>query len=102
MRNIAITYTPREETSYDPLIFGARLRQARLATGLTQVAVSRLAGVTTSHYNKLERGQYGGIRVHTLVRLCSALQMSADVLLGIEEYAQAPAMPWGIPTEEEL
>ncbi len=60
---------------------GGNARRARLALQLTQEDVAERIGVSLEFYSRLERG--GTLpSVPTLHRLVSALNVSADVLLG--------------------
>lgn len=51
------------------LRLGGELREARLAAGLTQRAVGRLAGVSHSEVSRIERGRAPHVACETLVRL---------------------------------
>lgn len=67
---------------------GARLREARLRAGLTQVELSKKVGLpshsTICDYEIGKRGKRPDIRL--LVRICSALDISIDYLfLGIKQ-----------------
>lgn len=54
------------------------LLRARLALGLTQVEVARRADIGHSYLSLLERGERKSMSAETLVRLCRALQLSAE------------------------
>jgi len=51
---------------------GERLRQARLAAGLTQERVAKLAGITRPRYRDIETG-VAAARVTTLINVSRAL-----------------------------
>lgn len=75
---------------------GAASRAARRRLGLTQAEVAERIGIVPEVYGRLERGRMLP-SVVTLVRLCRALSISADEVLGLSgEPAPAPvATPSG-------
>lgn len=60
---------------------GATARAAREAMGLTQAQVAELVGLVPLVYSRLERGKMLP-SVPTLLRICEALDISADEALG--------------------
>lgn len=62
-----------------------RLKETRVAKGLTQLDVAEMLGVTQQAYQKLETGKTTDMRISTVKRICNCLQISADWLLGLEE-----------------
>jgi transcriptional regulator with XRE-family HTH domain len=54
---------------------GERLKQIRTERALSQEQVANLAGVTPAYFGQVERGQKR-ITVHTLGKICFALNMS--------------------------
>jgi transcriptional regulator with XRE-family HTH domain len=70
-------------------VLGDAAREARHRQALTQADVAERIGVATEVYGRLERGLLMP-SVPTLRRLCMALRLSADVLLGLGS-AQSPA-----------
>jgi len=61
---------------------GEAARQARLRAQLTQADVAELVDLVTEVYGRIERG--GMVpSVPTLVRICQALKISSDELLGL-------------------
>jgi transcriptional regulator with XRE-family HTH domain len=70
-------------TDVDMQAVAEGLFQARHRAHLSQNSVAVLAGLTTTHYNELERGKAPGMRVATLYKLCQVLRVSADALLGL-------------------
>jgi transcriptional regulator with XRE-family HTH domain len=60
--------------------FGRRLREARLAAGLTQAQLAELAGVNAPHLSEIERGLQN-IRMKTMVALARVVGMDIDVVL---------------------
>jgi transcriptional regulator with XRE-family HTH domain len=72
---------------------GAAARAARLRAGLTQTDVAERVGIASEVYGRMERGKMLP-SVPTLFRLCLALQISADVALGLLTAAAAEAAVW--------
>ncbi len=69
-------------------IFARELRAARSARGLTQAEAAERVGVAVEVFGRLERGRTLP-RADTLVRVASALGVSADALLGLDSGAPA-------------
>ena len=63
-------------------IVGANIRTARKARHLTQMELGRMVDLVYSGISKVETGKTG-VSLETLVKMVSALDTSADVLLGI-------------------
>ncbi|MGW0821855.1 helix-turn-helix domain-containing protein [Streptomyces sp. NPDC002845] len=61
------------------IAFGARLRAARRAAGLTQEQLVERAGIDRAAYSEIERGQRDA-RLSTLLRLESVLGARLDLL----------------------
>ena len=59
---------------------GARVRQQRELSNLTQNQLARKVGVTSSFIGHIERGEKKA-SVETVVALCNALEISPSVLL---------------------
>jgi DNA-binding XRE family transcriptional regulator len=59
---------------------GRRVRQLRIAAGLTQTALAKRAGMDRTHLNRLERG-YAVPTIPTLQRLAQTLQVTPRSLL---------------------
>ena len=70
---------------------GKRMAERRKALGLTQENVAELAGIAHQQYNKAENGRVC-LGSDSLLRVSSALQISADYLLtgasGPDRYRQ--------------
>ena len=65
--------------------FCERLKETRKDSGMSQKEVAELVGVGASCYANYEQG----IRepsLEILVKICEALDVSADFLLGIEDW----------------
>lgn len=59
-----------------------RLQWARDAAGLSQRALSGLAGLASSHVQLIESGRAEGINISTAQRLTGVLGVSLDWLMG--------------------
>ena len=70
---------------FDLQTFGKRLRQVRDAHGWTQTMLADTMGVGQGWISKLERGSQSHMQADTVVRLCVALDVSADYLLGLSD-----------------
>ena len=70
------------------MIRGDRLRNARQRVEMSQQRLGELVGQDQQYISKLEREVLPGMTVETLERLCDALEVSTDYLLGREH---APA-----------
>lgn len=73
---------------------GRMARQVRAKTDLTQREVAERMGLATEVYGRMERGQMLP-SLPTLLRLCGALGVDANTLLGFDS-GEAPA--WLVPT----
>jgi transcriptional regulator with XRE-family HTH domain len=71
---------------------GAAAREARHRAQLTQAEVASLIGISPVVYSRLERGMVLP-SVPTLCRLCDALHVSSDTLLGRSGNALEAAAP---------
>lgn len=65
-----------------PTTLGQRLRAARLAADLTQVELAAAAGLAQATVCDFEAGR-SQPSAYSLCRLCRALGVSADTLLGL-------------------
>lgn len=81
---------------------GAVARQARLALKLTQEDAAERIGVSAEFYARIERG-HALPSIPTLYRICVALGVSADLLLGSEDALRgrdlSPKWPTPAPSE---
>jgi transcriptional regulator with XRE-family HTH domain len=73
----------------EPMAIKERLRELRIAAGLTQQELAVRAGLSVSAVAHLEVGRIPDPRVSTLQALARALGVSLDSLAG-EEPPQAP------------
>jgi transcriptional regulator with XRE-family HTH domain len=79
--------------------FGHRLRKWRTDRSLTLRDVSEASGISIAYLSDLERGKLANPTLDTLTGLASALGVSLNLLLGIEdEQSPAPRLP--SPLEE--
>jgi transcriptional regulator with XRE-family HTH domain len=68
---------------------GRRIRDARLAAGLTQEEAAAAAGIDTKRWQRLEQGSVNAT-VRTLARVSAALGMTFWALVGAAPPAGAP------------
>lgn len=64
----------------DSAATGSRVREARKRAGLTQEELAARSGVSLSLIAKLERGEYGGMRLETVHKLARALRVTTSAL----------------------
>jgi transcriptional regulator with XRE-family HTH domain len=72
---------------------GERLSAVRGHRGLTQGEVARRIGLPQQAISRLERGEWHHVRSDVLARLAIALDVSADVLLGLRNIPTSEAAP---------
>lgn len=60
-----------------------RIQQARQQRGLSQARLAAIVQTSTSRVEFWERGH--GMHIHSLVRLCRALEVTPNELLGWEQ-----------------
>jgi transcriptional regulator with XRE-family HTH domain len=70
--------TPRSRAAQ---LFGQRVRQARIARGVSQEEIANLADMHVTNYGRIERGEANS-ELHTIVRLATALDTDPAELLG--------------------
>lgn len=68
-----------------------RLRVARAYTGLSQRDLAKASGLNNVQLSKLERGITKGVQGATLRRLCEALGVSPQYLLGMTDDIESEA-----------
>lgn len=64
--------------------FGTRLYHARVAKGMSQKDLGKLIGLHKNTISTYEMG-YHEPTLHNFARMCDALKMSADELLGRDD-----------------
>lgn len=62
--------------------YGERLKQARLDKGYTQKQIATILEYPQPYYQRIESGKYN-LQMSTIVKLCRALDISSDWLLGL-------------------
>jgi transcriptional regulator with XRE-family HTH domain len=82
------------------LHLGAMAREARARAGLTQEEAAERIGVATEVYGRLERGNMLP-SLPTLMRLCRALAVDANRLLGFSSSTPPAWLTFEIPGEDE-
>ena len=76
------------------MTLGERVSAVRESQGLTQGDVARRARLKQQAISRLERGERLHVRSDVLARLAIALNVSADVLLGLRNIADdTPTSP---------
>ena len=60
--------------------FGARIRDARLRLGLSQIQVWQISGIHFTNIGKIERGE-ANPALHTIIRLADAVQVDPGELI---------------------
>ncbi len=73
--------------------FGARVRQHRIALGLTQEGLAERAELSPAFLGHIERGTRIP-SIDTLLALCTALDTSPDMLLGFDAAYQSTPSGW--------
>lgn len=66
----------------DYVLLGKRVRFIRRCQDITQEQLAEKMGISTSFVGHIERGTRA-LSVDTLFKLCSALGVSADYLMGL-------------------
>ncbi|MBW8871072.1 MAG: helix-turn-helix transcriptional regulator [Leifsonia sp.] len=61
-------------------VFGQRVRDARIALGMSQEDISNLADMHVTNYGRVERGEANS-ELHTIVRIATALDVDPGELL---------------------
>ena len=64
---------------------GKRIRELRCAAGLSQDALAAMAGVAQNTISQYENG-ISEMSLGVLTRIATALETTADYLLGLSEY----------------
>ena len=73
-----------------------RLRVARAYKGCSQTELAKKAGINNVQLSKLERGITKEILGTTLRRLCEALNVSPQYLLGMTDEMESELLPAGL------
>ncbi|MEQ8172114.1 MAG: helix-turn-helix transcriptional regulator [Candidatus Eremiobacterota bacterium] len=59
----------------------AQIINARARKGITQIELAKLAGTSQSAIARLERGNYTGYTIKTLIKIVDALDFNLDIKL---------------------
>lgn len=62
--------------------WGTRVRNARKALGLSQVAAAERIGIDQSALSRIENGDYRAMNPEMVLRLCLALNLDPDITFG--------------------
>ena len=63
-------------------LIGKRLREVRLAKGMTQADVAKRAGISTNHYATIERGEtISAVSLSNLRKILEALEVESSRIL---------------------
>jgi transcriptional regulator with XRE-family HTH domain len=95
-RIFLVATKPRSKAKSETAIaaeFGARLRSARQRLGLTLKDVSDRSGSSIAYLSDLERGLLKNPTLETLTSLASALDVSLNDLLGVDELGDEGGFP---------
>ena len=69
--------TPRSRAAE---LFGQRVREARIALGMSQEDIANLADMHVTNYGRVERGEANS-ELHTIVRIATALDTDPGTLM---------------------
>ena len=87
-KSSALGMPPKGESAAPLLAFiGARIRQVREATNVSQDRFSFAAEIERAYYGSIERGRRN-LTVATLVKIAAALNVDAGTLLPTNEQAE--------------
>lgn len=64
---------------------GRRLKEARLSLRMTQAEAAAQLGMTQQQYCRFEKGEYE-MNYEQLAAVCRFFDLSADYLLGLDDY----------------
>lgn len=64
--------------------YGTRLKQARKSKGYTQAEIAKIMNVPQQNWQRYESGTLD-LKMSTIYRICQALNISADWLLGLDK-----------------
>ena len=81
---------------------GTRIKEARIAKGMTQEELGKIVGVQKSAIAKYEKGRVVNIKRSTLQKIASALNISPSSLLFEESPKEAASLHVKIITDFEL
>jgi len=67
-------------------ILRENIRKARLSKGLSQEATAELAGLASQHYQDIEAGRRSGLRLSTIEKVATALDVEIWRLFKADEF----------------
>ena len=70
----------------EDMLLSNRLRKIRRAQDLTQQELAKQAGVNYVTISRIESGEASQVYVETVMRLAKALDVTTDMLLGMDEF----------------
>ena len=85
------------QTGVDMKALGLRVKEARTRKGYNQAEAARIIGMNLPTYWHIEAGDKPHIRSDTIYKLCRALGVSADYLLGLVDDAAEEPDAAGVP-----
>ena len=66
-------------------MYGQRIKEIRQEKGLTQSQLAEMLSTTQSTVGKYEREEIQ-LTVDTIIKICKVFEVSADYLLGLEDW----------------
>ncbi|CCZ34594.1 hTH-type transcriptional regulator AnsR family protein [Firmicutes bacterium CAG:646] len=78
------------------MLFGKRLRSARLNSSLTQQQVADMLGVTVNSYQKYEQAMRSP-SLETLVKLSDIFNVPTDWILGRDDFLKSLGVSVDVP-----
>lgn len=90
--------------TFDLRVFGARVRESRQQAYLSQQGLADLMSAPQGWLSELENARQTHVQADTVFRLCQALDVSADYLLGLTDHICPPGGPLRdhVPVETPL
>ena len=70
--------------TYNPTLFGERVRRARMRLGWNQKRLAEVSGIPQGNISRIERGKIEDIHLSRFVILMRTLGVSANYLLGLK------------------
>ncbi len=90
------------QTTRDAGIEGHRVRQQRLAQGMTQADLAARSGLSQEAISRIENGKIKGLLQSTQGALATALGTTAEYLRGDTESSELPALALGALSRETV
>ncbi len=86
---------------YDTKACGERIRQLRIASGLTQEKMAAALNVDRSFYSRVESGK-NGCSVELLIQLSRLFKVSLDYIVLGEKSDAVPTPEYSVPLKLEV